>query len=285
MKYKVKSLYIYPVKSFGGCQVNQMEITSTGPKYDRKWMVVDEKGQFLTQRQLPKMSQVNVKIWDDSQIELTAPGVDFIDFGINEFDATAEIEVTIWKQKAKAHEVDPEVSQWVSDFLGQKCKLVRMSDEFERKIDADYGAGLTNFTDGFPFLIVSLQSLELLNQKLNKAFAMRRFRPNIVVQVEEAHQEDYWTQIQIGDVLLRGAKLCSRCKITTIDPMTGQFGEEPLKTLSEYRKTDQGIVFGKNFVHENTGSIRVGMDVDVLEYLQYQKQEEVEVTEEYEVEY
>jgi uncharacterized protein YcbX len=274
MKYKIKSLHIYPVKSFGGYQVNQMDIISTGPKYDRKWMVIDEKGQFLTQRQNPKMSQVNVKIIEDAHVELTAPGVDFIDFGINEFDATTSIDVTIWKQKAKAHEVDPEVSQWVSDFLGQPCRLVRMSDEFERPIDKDYGKGVINFTDGFPFLILSVQSLELLNQKLNKAFAMKRFRPNIVVQLDEPHQEDYWTQIQIGDVLFRGAKLCSRCKITTIDPMTGKFGEEPLKTLSEYRKTDQGIVFGKNFVHENLGAIRVGQDVEVLEYLQYQAQDD-----------
>ncbi|NQZ00819.1 MAG: MOSC domain-containing protein [Bdellovibrionales bacterium] len=288
MKYKVKQLFIYPVKSFGGQQVSQMEISETGPKYDRKWMVVDEKGQFLTQRQYPKMSQVTARIIDDAHVELTAPGVDFMDFGTDEYDASNSLEVTVWKTQVKAYEVDPEVSQWVSDFLGVKCKLVRMDDEFERPIDADYGDGRINFSDGFPFLILSVQSLELLNQKLNKAFAVKRFRPNIVVQIDEPHQEDYWTQIQIGDVLFRGAKLCSRCKITTIDPMTGEFGDEPLETLSQYRRTDQGIVFGKNFVHENLGAIRQGMDVDVLEYLDYQPvleeeeiEEEVEVEEEY----
>jgi uncharacterized protein YcbX len=288
MKYKVKQLFVYPVKSFGGQQVPQMEINETGPKYDRKWMVVDEKGAFLTQRQYPKMSQVTARIIDDAHVELTAPGVDFMDFGTDEFNAEEPLEVTVWKTKAKAYEVDPEVSQWVSDFLGVKCKLVRMDDDFVRPIDEDYGEGQINFSDGFPFLILSIQSLELLNQKLNKAFAIKRFRPNIVVQIDEPHQEDYWTQIQIGDVLLRGAKLCSRCKITTIDPMTGEFGDEPLVTLGQYRKTDQGIVFGKNFVHENQGSIRQGMDVDVLEYLDYQPvleeevvEEEVEVEEDY----
>jgi len=270
MKYKVKQLFIYPVKSFGGMQVPQIEVTSTGPKYDRKWMVVNEKGEFLTQRQYPKMSQVMARIIDDSQVELTAPGVDFMDFGVEEFDPDSKMDVKIWKHTATAYEVEPEVSEWVSDFLGEKCKLVRMDDEHERSIDPDYGDGLINFSDGFPFLLLSLQSLELLNQKLNKAFAIKRFRPNIVVQLDEPHQEDYWTQIQIGDVLFRGAQLCSRCKITTIDPITGTFGDEPLETLSEYRKTDQGIVFGKNFVHENLGNIRQGMDIEVLEYLDYQ---------------
>ncbi len=269
MKCKVKSLFIYPVKSFGGFQVTQMEIGSNGPKYDRQWMVVDKNNKFMTQRTFPKMSQVNVKVIEDAHIELTAPGVDFMDFGVEEFDASSEMEVEIMGDKVKAHEVDPEVSEWVSDFLGSPCKLVRKAETSERLIDTDYGDGTINFSDGFPFLIVSLQSLELLNQKLNKAFAMKRFRPNIVVQVEEPHQEDYWTQIQIGDVLLRGAQLCSRCKVTTIDPMTGQFGEEPLKTLGEYRKTDQGIVFGKNFVHENEGVIRTGAEIDILEYLEY----------------
>lgn len=282
MKYKVKSLFIYPVKSFGGMQIPQMEITQTGPKYDRQWMVVNEKGEFLTQRQFPKMSQATARIFEDSQVELTAPGMEFMDFGVEEFNPEAKTEVSIWKHKTVAHEVDPEVSEWASDFLGEKCKIVRMDDDSALTIDSDYGDGQTSFTDGFPFLILSLQSLELLNQKLNKAFALKRFRPNIVVQIDEPHQEDYWTQIQIGDVLFRGAKLCSRCKITTIDPMTGTFGEEPLKTLAEYRKTDQGIVFGKNFVHENLGSIRQGMDVEVLEYLDYQPvlEEEVEEVEE-----
>lgn len=279
MKFKVKSLHVYPVKSFGGFQVNQMEITSTGPKYDRQWMVVDEKNKMLTQRTHPKMSQVNVRIIEDAHVELTAPGVDFMDFGVEEFDSSNEFEVEVWKQKVKAHEVDPEVSQWVGDFLGLKCKLVRKSDDSVRLIDNDYGDGQINFSDGFPFLIVSLQSLELLNSKLNKSFSMKRFRPNIVIHVDEPHQEDYWTQVQIGDILFRGAKLCSRCKVTTIDPMTGSFGEEPLKTLSEYRKTDQGIVFGKNFVHENLGLIRNGMDVDVHEYLEYQPVEAEEVVE------
>lgn len=281
MKYKVKQLFIYPVKSFGGQQVSQMEIVKNGPKFDRKWMVVNEKGQFLTQRQYPKMSQITARIIDDAHVELTAPGVDFMDFGTDEFNASAPIEVTVWKSQVRAFEVDPEVSQWVSDFLGVSCKLVRMDDEAVRPIDADYGEGQINFSDGFPFLILSLQSVELLNQKLNKSFALKRFRPNIVVQIDEPHQEDYWTQIQIGDVIFRGAKLCSRCKITTIDPLTGTFGDEPLQTLSQYRKTDQGIVFGKNFVHESEGTIRQGADVDVLEYLDYQPvlEEEVEAEE------
>lgn len=284
MKCKVKSLFIYPVKSFGGFQVTQMEIGPNGPKYDRQWMVVDEKGKFMTQRTHPKMSQVNVKVIEDAHIELTAPGVDFMDFGVEEFDASSEMEVEVWKTKVKAHEVDPEVSQWVADFLGVPCKLVRKADDSERAIDTDYGDGTINFSDGFPFLFVSLQSLELLNSKLNKSFAMKRFRPNVVLNVEEPHQEDYWTQVQIGDVLFRGAKLCSRCKITTIDPMTGEFGDEPLKTLGEYRRTDQGIVFGKNFVHENEGTIRTGTEIDILEYLEYQPvdAEEEEVEEVYE---
>ena len=159
MKYKVKSLFIYPVKSFGGMQIPQMEITETGPKYDRQWMVVNEKGEFMTQRQFPKMSQATARIFEDSQVELTAPGMEFMDFGVEEFNPEAKTEVKIWKNTAEAHGVDPEVSEWVSDFLGEKCKLVRLSDEANITIAPDYGDGQTSFTDGFPFLILFPKTL------------------------------------------------------------------------------------------------------------------------------
>lgn len=261
---KVKSLFVYPVKSFAGSPVSSVIVGPRGPQWDRNWMVVDEENQFLTQRQLPKMSQITAQVIEDARVELHAPGIDFMDYGVDEGSDSEVFKVKIWESQCEAQEVEPEVSEWVSDFLKKKVKLVRMTDNFTREIKDKYGEGQTAFTDGFPFLILSTESMDLLNSKLGKALSVSRFRPNIVVTGCDPHEEDSWNNITVGEVSMRGVKLCTRCKIITIQPMTGEFTDEPLKTLAEYRKTDKGIVFGKNFVHENEGEIRVGMPVEVL---------------------
>lgn len=261
---KVKSLYIYPVKSFAGASVSSIDVGPRGPKWDRNWMIVDKENKFLTQREFPKMSQVTAQVVDDSRVELHAPGVDFMDFGVEEGADTETFKVNIWDSTCEAQEVEPEVSEWVSEFLKQPVRLVRMKADFSREIKDQYGNGQTSFTDGFPFSLLSTQSLDLLNSKLGKALSVSRFRPNIFVTAEEPHEEDTWNTIKIGSVEMRGVKLCSRCKIITIQPLTGEFGEEPLKTLKEYRTTDKGIVFGKNFVHSSQGEIRTGMPIEVI---------------------
>lgn len=261
---KVKSLYLYPVKSFAGSAVSSFEVGPRGPKWDRNWMIVDKENKFLTQREFPKMSQVTAQLVDDARVELHAPGLDFMDYGVDEGSDTESFKVKVWDSTCEAQEVEPEVSEWVSEFLKKPVKLVRMKDDFSRTINDEYGKGETSFTDGFPFLVMSTQSLDLLNSKLGKALSVSRFRPNIFVTADEPHEEDTWNTIQIGSVQLRGVKLCTRCKIVTIQPLTGEFGDEPLKTLKEYRMTDKGIVFGKNFVHQSQGEIRTGMSIEII---------------------
>ncbi len=261
--YKVKSLFVYPVKSFAGHAVSQFNVGPRGPQWDRQWMIVDKENKFLTQRELPKMSQITAQVIDDSRVELHAPGIDFMDYGVDEGSDGEILKVKIWESTAEAQEVEPEVSEWVSEFIKKPVRLVRMTDNSSRVIEENYGEGKTTFTDGFPFMLLSTQSMDLLNSKLGKALSVSRFRPNIVVNVEEPHEEDTWNNIKIGNVKLRGVKLSVRCKMTTIQPLTGEFGDEPLKTLADYRTTDKGIVFGKNFVHESQGEIRVGMPIEI----------------------
>lgn len=240
-----------------------MSIGERGPVWDRQWMLVDKENKFVTQRQLPQLSQISAQVIEDSRVELVAPNQDFMDFGVEEGSDGETFLVKIWDDQVEAQEVEPEVSEWVSEFVKQPLKLVRMKAKAVRAIDPSYGTGQTSFTDGFPLLIVSQESLELLNSKLGRALSMNRFRPNVVVNVNEPHEEDSWNEIEVNGLTLFGAKLCSRCKVTTVQPLTGQFEEEPLKTLATYRQTEKGIVFGKNFVHRSRGELRVGLPITV----------------------
>ncbi|MCB0412150.1 MAG: MOSC domain-containing protein [Bdellovibrionales bacterium] len=262
---KVKSLLVYPVKSFAGHTVGSMDVGQRGPKWDRQWMVVDKENKAVTQLELPQMSQVGAQVVDEARVELRAPGMDFMDYGVDEGSEGESFKVKMADAVAEATEVEAEVSEWVSEFLKKDLKLVRMKDDSALEISEEYGGGLTTFTEGFPFMLLSTESMDLLNTKLGKALSVSRFRPNILVTGAEPHEEDSWNTIQIAGVQFRGVKLCARDKVVTIQPLTGEFTDEPLKTLADYRKTDKGVVFGKNFIHMGTGEIRTGMPVSVLD--------------------
>jgi len=254
----VKELFIYPIKSFRGVRLNTMTVDPRGPMHDRQFVLVDDKNGFLTQRQMPHLAKVGLRMEDDAFIHLSQQGFGEVDFALNEHEDEIS-EVSIWKVKVPAQEVSTEISGWLSEVVAKKVRLMRITDTAQRNFDPDGHAGRSvRFTDATPFLVISTASLKMLEQKAGISMSMSRFRPNIVIDGVDAHAEDGWKQFSIGRMKFDNLYSCTRCKVTTVHPLTGEVGEEPLKTLATYRKGEKGVIFGQYYAHLNEGRIEAG---------------------------
>ena len=261
---RLSGLYRYPVKSLRGGALDVMEIGPRGPRHDRHWMLVNEEGRFLTQRELPRMALVRPEILDEG-LRLRAPGMFDLEVAA---ESDEELKVQVWKDTCIARAMSPAADQWLSDFLGVSARLVYLPPDSMRQVDLTYArpGDQTGFSDGFPFLLISQASLDDLNRRMGLNLPMERFRPNLVVSGCEPYAEDGWKRIRIGDLSFRVVKPCSRCVIPTVNPETGEReGNEPLKTLMSYRKEGNNVYFGQNLIHDGPGQLRTGMSVEVLE--------------------
>lgn len=262
--YTLAGLYRYPVKSLRGEAFEALDIGRRGFLFDREWMVVDATGRFVTQRQQPRMALVSARVLADGRLALRAPGMPNLTLA----DGTAgPSDVTVWRDTVKAARVGAPADDWLTDFLGLQCQLVRLAKDTVRPVDPTYAkAGdEVGFADGFPFLLISQASLDDLNRRLEEPLPMQRFRPNLVVSGCEPFAEDAWRRLRIGGVTLRVAKPCSRCIIPTIDPETAERSAEPLRTLMQYRRRENQVFFGQNLIPDTTGALGLGMRVEVLE--------------------
>lgn len=261
---KVHSLHIYPVKSLSGIQVSSFELDDFGPKGDRRWMIVDENRNFVTQRGLPELAKIATAVVDGC-VTIRIPGEGDFDLKV----AGEELRVLVWRDWVKAESGEADANEALSRFCGKALRFVYMPDSSFRRVDAgrvtEYRR--VGFADGFPLLITTLDSLGELNGRLEESVDMRRFRPNIVVEGSAPWQEDHWRRIKIGALQFDIVKPCSRCVLTTVNPDTGlkDPGVQPLRTLSGYRKTPDGVIFGQNAIHESPGVIRVDDSVTVIE--------------------
>lgn len=260
----LKDIFIYPVKSLAGIRVAVSEVVATGLRYDRQWMLVDEHGAFLSQRRMPKMALIRTQLTSDSLI-LSAEGQSPLHIPIA-LQGDVMINVRVWADFCLARHVSAEADTWLSDFLCSKCQLVFLPDTEKRSVDLNYALpqDQTAFSDGFPFLIVSEDSLAMLNQTMPQPVEMARFRPNLVISGCDAFAEDSWRHIRIGSIDFRLPKPCSRCVIPAIDPQTGQVDKEPLATLNRIRKWQNKIYFGQNALHNQLGQLTVGDPVEVI---------------------
>jgi uncharacterized protein YcbX len=259
----LSDIFIYPVKSLAGIRVSQWDVVETGLKYDRQWMLIDENGQFLSQRRLPKMALIQTRL-TDSELILSAPK--FPDFTLSlESSGDGIIQSTVWKDCCAAQHVSNEVDAWFSDFLEISCRLVYLPLETKRGVDLNYANEVDRvaFADGFPFLIVSENSLNSLNSNLETPVEMARFRPNLVISGCDAYAEDSWREVQIGNIDFRLPKPCSRCSVPAINPKTADVGKEPLTTLNRLRKWQNKIYFGQNALHNQCGELKIGDAVKV----------------------
>ncbi len=262
---KLSEIWIYPVKSLGGIRLTTAQVEGRGLKYDRRWLIVDEDGQFLTQRVHPKMALINVAL-TDSGLLLTSR-IDRAEIHIPFTPVSAKtITVKIWADTTSAVTVCDEADIWLSKQLSQQVQLVFMPDSVERKVDPRYASHDENvsFADGYPFMMISQSALDHLNEQLAMPITMKRFRPNFVVTGTAPHAEDNWTSFKVGNIEFEIVKPCSRCIMITIDPETAAQGQEPLKTLTGYRRINNKIQFGQNVVTQQSGTIAENDEVIVL---------------------
>ena len=271
---RVAGLFIYPVKSLRGCAVPAATVDALGFAGDRRFLVVDDTGKFLTQRTHARMAQVNTTL-SDSSLTLSADGAGAVTVPTTP-DAAAPLRtVSIWKHEGLlAEDCGPAAARWLSAFLGQSVHLVRLGPKFHRPVlkKAARSGDLFAFNDGSPVLGVSEASLADLNDRIQEnggePVPMNRFRPNLVLTGCAAFAEDAAPFLRLGDVVLRNAGKSDRCIVTTTDQLTGErVGKEPLKTLAAFRRDPAldptAVYFGANFINESkSGTIRVGDAVD-----------------------
>lgn len=265
---KVTEINIYPVKSTRRIALRESEVLPRGLPWDRRWMLVDAEGTFITARQQPGLAIIDTRI-GDTTLEISANGRDSLLLPLYP-DNRETMPVVVWKDRCDAVLAGKEADAWFSDYLGLPCRLVQMTDDLLRGVNQHYGqpGDQVSFADGFPLLLISEASLNDLNSRLPTPVSMRRFRPNLVVDGDAPYGEDAWRRIRVGEVEFEGVKNCSRCVFTTIDPDTGIKGpdKEPLRTLSTYRrKGESGVYFGQNLIPRSGGTIRVGDAVEILE--------------------
>jgi MOSC domain-containing protein len=269
MSIQLAALHVYPVKGLKGIALDAAECTARGLRHDRRWMVVDAQGVFLSQREHPRMATVWTEIEGDT-LSLAAPNAGGVDIPIGPGHGKT-MSVRVWNSTVEAVPVSPDADAWLGDYLGMPCRLVYMPEETRRESNAKYGGPghLVGFADGFAYLLTTQASLADLNARLaakgHPALPMNRFRPNLVVAGASAFAEDGWKEIRVGDAILRAEKPCGRCQVTTTDQSTGEVtGPEPLATLSEFRESGEfGVMFGVNLVTVRPGAVRIGDRVEI----------------------
>ena len=263
VNFGVGGLYVYPIKSCAGVALDEALLVETGLELDRAWMVVDENGRFVSQRELPRMALIQPRL-RESDMVLRAPGMLALHIAYDTVEGP--VTATVWDDTVKAYDMGELAAQWFSDFLGRKLRLVRFDPEQKRLSSRKWTGEIeaeNQFADGFPLLVISQAALDELNEKLKarggEPVAMARFRPNLVIasldETLSANGEDHLDELTIatdeGDVRLRLVKPCVRCSIPNVEPATGEEGHEPGDTLSTYRadaRMDGAVTFGMNAV-------------------------------------
>ncbi|NQZ31013.1 MAG: MOSC domain-containing protein [Oceanospirillaceae bacterium] len=265
----VSSLSIYPLKSAAAIDSESIYVTTDGLQGDRQYMLVKLDGTFITGRTHPKITSIQCELINNNLV-LHHPSCDALALDAADFSSQYH-STSVWGTKLLGQECSPEANKWVSDLLGEPLRLIYFGEKSTRKV-VDHIEHTVGFADGFPLLLVNQTSLEHLNDRLLSPVTMLNFRPNITVSGSIAWAEDGWAKIKIGEVTFALTKPCSRCIFTTVDPATHTLdkGLEPLKTLTTYRKESAGsdVIFGENMLALNSGMIRLGDKVEILEIKQ-----------------
>ena len=265
-KLTVSQLAIYPVKSLAGIRLQSMTLGVRGPEFDRHWLVADPQGQFITQREQPRMCLIHTTLLADALL-LTAPGRETLRLPLPTDDTAPRGVVTVWRDTVEACDAGDAVALWLSDFLNTPCRLHYLPGDTVRPVDPNYARDEdeVGFADGFPLLLITEPSLQSFNTELPAPIRSERFRPNIVLSGNAPYAEDEWRRLRIGAIEFDVAKPCSRCVIPSLDPATGERQPVVSKALARTRRRDNAVYFGQNLIHRGLGVIRVGDEVQVLE--------------------
>ncbi len=280
MTIRISELFRYPVKSTAGIPVQQLELDALGARDDRRWMVVDENYQMMTQRELGALALLRSHV-EGQGVVLEAVGHSALYVPIPSESARVT-DVVVWKDVVPVADAGDEAAQWCTAVLGVSCRLTHIASVARRALQHKYAGALNPdnrfvaLTDGAPLLIASEASLALLNGHLAaKQLApvgFDRFRPSVVLSGATAHEEDTWLAIEIAGITIGVGSPCPRCVIVTIDQTVGvrssalrdEPGGEPLRTLATYRNQRDGVMFGMNGTNDTPGVLRVGDTVKVL---------------------
>lgn len=263
MSITVESLHIYPMKSAAAVDVERVRVTPRGLEGDRRWMLIDERGQMLSARRAPRLLLVHAQ-WRAPALTCTAEGRPPLSVDPPDTDPT---EVEIWGQRTTGRDAGDEAARWFSDYLGVSCRLIHQSEADARPVEprpVTRTGDVVSFADSYPLLVIGTASLRQLNAWIDRdpPLSMNRFRPNLVVRTEQPFEEDHWTGLRIGAVDFVNAKPCPRCVLTTYDAETAEKDpdNEPLRTLARHRQdpAKEGVWFGTNLVPRGTGELRIG---------------------------
>lgn len=257
---RLSEIWIYPIKGLGGIRLDHSRVLEKGLQYDRRWMLVDENGIFMTQRNNPGMALLKLEM-ENGELKIFDSRLSMVHSTSLSPTPTGEnMSVTIWDDVVTAFEVNPISSAWFSEALGQKCRLVYFPEGNSRAVDSRYKVNdeHVSLADGYPFLIIGQESLNFLNSKLDEPIPMNRFRPNFVFTGGKPHEEDQWRDFTIGSNRFIGVKPCARCAVPTINQDTAEKGIEPTKTLATYRRSENKILFGQNVLATDHQEIKEG---------------------------
>jgi len=275
------SLHVYPLKSARGIDPTEAVVEPWGLAGDRRWMLVDTTGRFVSQRKQPRLATVTVRPKPDGSLVVHAPSMD--ELVVAPGTGKRLTPVTVWDSELDADLADDDAHTWFAALLDTDVRLVHLDDPSRRTVDPRYGdaSDRVSLADGFPLLLTTTGSLDALNtligspgsRKTSRASSpplpMDRFRPNVVIDEETAWAEDRWRRVRVGDVVFRVAKPCSRCVITTTDQRTGERGPEPLRALGRHRRFGKRLIFGQNLIPDLVPGgrhvLRVGDEFEVLE--------------------
>jgi uncharacterized protein len=257
---QLSGLFVYPIKACGGIALEQTELVERGLAFDRRYMLVDKAGTFVSQREVPRLCLV-ATAFEGERLLVSTAGKQTLELSLRPLpDASRQRRpYRVWDDVGSAVE-HAAGSRWFSELLDDEVGLLYMPDAERRPVNPKRARpnDIVSFADGYPLLLMSEESLSDLNGRLHAPVDMRRFRPNLVISGGEPYAEDGFARVQIGKLWFRGVKRCERCVVTTIDPETGELGKEPLRTLSHYRLEDGNVWLGMNLIHDGGGTLRLG---------------------------
>lgn len=259
----LSQIHIYPIKSTAGIQLSNSWVDNLGLSFDRRFVLTDINGKFITARTEPKLTLIQASIIESGLI-ITAPNMPTLAIKYGDFSNKYQ-SVTVWSDHIQGQHCQPAYDRWFSQFINKPCQLMFFGQQSARNVKDK--SNQVAYADGYPLLLISEASLAALNRLCPTNVKMQQFRPNIVVKDCDAFDEDGWQLIRIGEVEFEITKPCSRCIFTTVDPETGTFNKqrEPLKTLARFRKGNDGeIYFGQNLIPLNTGQIKVGNQATLI---------------------
>ncbi len=248
---RVEGLFVYPFKSARGHAKSAVRVSTTGFEWDRNWMAVDSHGKFLSQRTHPRLALLVPEIAGEALV-LSAPDLPELSVPLKG-STEARVAVRVWDDACAGMDEGDTPAQWLSQFLGQEVRLVRIIPQPERLANPKYAGAEpkpVSFVDGFQMLVCNRASLEELNTRMPEPIPMERFRPNIVLGGLPAFAEDRIDSLHLGDLTLRLVKPCTRCIITATDQQTGELGTNPLPVLRTFRfdRALHGVTFGENAI-------------------------------------